>query len=507
MPQNTIDYSTRDFLTIQSQINSDDTLKQSPSWIKNLIAGVFDVLNNTLNAVVNSILIRTAYSRPVMMDVLKLIDYDLSWKQSASSLMTVNIDPSLTAFSSYTIVKADLKFQAPGTTSRAVQQFEALSDLTFPMGTSTTSAQVSQQATQISTKIGVTDGSNWQLVDLPQVDVLRDSVMIQIGSDPFTRVDSFVNYTVSDKVFKLYYRSDGSSYVIFGGVDSKTNYQFGFIATPGQDIILSYATGGGQDGNVTTGQINQYIGSDTGIISVINNTAATGGAEAETIANARQLAPLRSRETGYFINESTGISLSRRIDGVMSATIKSNGLLSVNVWIIPNGGGYPSTDLKNEVQALLQSRSVLGEITVSVFDPIYIDSMISIAISLINGFSIALVSKYVGLAVILKAHEMANSVIATFEEQGISAAIDQINSLYSSIIGTFSTDTDSAQITDILTRTIPIGIGETLQLEDIITAAGLIKGVDYPKVLSPIAPIVSIPGGQVRVTSISVTQL
>jgi hypothetical protein len=117
--KNTINYATRDFINLVAQFNSDVQLKQSPAWIKNMIGGAFDVLNNTLNALANSMFIRTAYARTVLQDVLQLVDYQLDWKQNASVLETVNINPALTATSSYTILKANLKFQSSGTTIRS----------------------------------------------------------------------------------------------------------------------------------------------------------------------------------------------------------------------------------------------------------------------------------------------------------------------------------------------------------------------------------------------------
>jgi hypothetical protein len=375
------------------------------------------------------------------------------------------------------------------------------------MGTSQTSILVKQQATQPAANLGSTDGSNWQLFDLPDVDVLKDTLVITIGADVYTRVTTFASYGPADKVFKIYYRTDGSSYIKLGGVDTKSGAQFGFIPASGQSVNAVYATGGGADGNVEVGAINQYIGADSGVTTVNNSEAAEGGAAEESIANARELAPLRTRETGYFINESTGVSLAKSVDGVLKASIVRTGLLAVAGYIIPNGGGYPSTTLKNAVRDLLIARSPLEDINVVINDPTYIPTAVTLNIKLYPGYLFANIQKYCALAIVMKAHELADTIQTTYQEQGIDACIAMINADIGSITGTFQTAVDGVQISDIMNRIVPIKIGEDLQLEDIITACGFVKGVDYVKITSPSGGVSSFPGGQVKVNSVTATQI
>jgi len=509
MAANTINYTARDFLSILQQINSDPQLAQTPDVWKKMFAGIGDNNSNQINAIANALLLRTAFARDILTDVLRLNDYDLAWKSQSSAAITININPSYTSTGSYTIPATQVKAQTLGTPAQAALQFEGKANIVFPQGTSSTTTTVYHQTTQNTLNIGNTDGSNWQTFNITDVDVVKESLVVQIGSDYYTRVTSFANNTGADKVYKIYYRSDGSSYLQFGGIDSVSGFQYGFIPTSGQSVNVTYALGGGAVGNVLNATITQYVGGNAAVTSVTNPSAAQGGADEETIANAVAVAPLRARETGYFLNESTGISLvMNNIPGVLMLSIKRSSLLAVNVWVIPDGGGLPSTSLMNQIQAYLVAQSPLGDIDVTVNNPTYLSTAVSLGLSLQPGAVFSQVASYCALAIVVKAHELAPTCISTFNEQGISAAIDFINANFYGVTGvSFNVATDGAQIADILRHTTPVAFGESLVIEDFAAQCGWITGVDYIKMISPVSDINGIDGALVRIVSVAVAQL
>jgi len=505
--KNPISYSVRDGLTIQAQIDADAELRQTSSVWKKLFAGIFDSLSNTLNAVVNSVLLRTAYARNILQEVLQLIDYQLAWKTQSSATLTVNINPALTVSTTYTVQPEDIIAQTPPTVNRPAVRFEGLTAIVFSIGTSSSSTTVYQQTTQTAQNIGTTTGESWQELDLPDLDVLKNRITLQVGADTYTQVDTFANSTSANKVYRIFYRSDGSSYIRLPGVDDVTGFAFGYVPPAGQTVTATYAAGGGSIGNVEAGDISQYIGADAGVTSVSNPGRASGGANQESIANAQNVAPIRVRETGYFINRSTGESLARSVSGVLKAQIMRSGLLTYSGWIIPQGGGLPSTELKTAVQDLLTERSPLEEITGTISDPTYISQSIAINAKIYSGYTFSDLSRYCKLAILCKAHELADTLISDFTENGIESAIEFINDNFVSIVGTFSSSTDAAQVSEILRRTIPIAMGENLELEDIIAQCALVTGIDYVKVTSPTSAVIGGNGTQIKVISVAVTQI
>lgn len=464
-------------------------------------------MSNTLNAVVNALLLRTAYARNILQEVLTLIDYQLSWKTQSSVGITVNINPALTVSGSYTVTALNLVFQTEPTVNRPAIRFESLLPATFTIGTSSTTVTGYQQTTQSAQNIGTTNGGSWQEYDMPDIDILKNRIVVQVGADTYAQVDTFANSTSVDKVYRIYYRTDGSSYIMFSGIDDVSGFAFGYVPPAGLTITVTYATGGGAIGNVDPGEVIQYTGADAGVTTVTNPGTASGGGNEESIANAQNVAPIRARETGYFINESTGISLAKSVDGVLKAQIKRTGLLTYGGWIIPSGGGLPSTLLKTTVQNLLTNRSPLGEITGTISDPTYINTSISVQIKLYSGYIYSDISRYVALACVTKAHELAEELISEFTERGVDSAIEYINDNFSSITGIFSSTTDSTQVSEILRKTTPILMGEGLEPEDIVSAGALVAGVDYIKAISPATSITGVNGAQIKVSAFTAVQL
>ncbi len=504
-----VNYSTRDYSGVVSQIESDPDLKEQPTRWKRLIAGVFDVLNNTINAVANALLLRTAYDRTILQDTLALIGYDLRWKQTSQALLTVTIQASATASSSYTINASDIVGSTAGTTSKPPLRFEARNSLTFSIGTTVSSILVYQQTTVPSQVIGVTDGSDWQMVDLPDSDVLRETLVVQIGVDLYTRVSSFGKSSNTDKHYKLYYRSDGSSYIKFGGIDAQTSLQYGYKASAGQNVAVSYATGGGVDSGTFANTITQYIGANANVVSINNASDSTGGINEESISNAIELAPLSLRAvSGQFTNESSGRSIALGIDGVLDVQIIKTGLLSVDVCVLPVGGGLPSTTVKDAVTVALTKASLLEEVKVAVIDPTYITTNVTALLKVLSGYNASKVIAYVKFAIVYRISEIGKSIYQTYDSNGVSSVISQINTLYSAIIGaTFNVLEDGAQIERILINGEYQIVGRNLLIEDLAIACANVYGVDYIKFTNPASEIVVSSGALIKPSTITITQI
>ena len=74
-----------------------------------------------------------------------------------------------------------------------------------------------QQETKEQVSVGTSDGTtSWQVFDLPDLDVIEDTLSILINSDVWTLVDSLVDSISTDKHCILRYNTDNSSYLLFG---------------------------------------------------------------------------------------------------------------------------------------------------------------------------------------------------------------------------------------------------------------------------------------------------
>ncbi|ATN95054.1 putative baseplate assembly protein [Leptospira phage LE4] len=499
-----IQYSTKDFLTALADIESDPELRKFPARFKRLHAGTVDAINNNLNAVFNSIILRTAFSRPILQDILQLIDYQMSWKKTSVATIQITVVSSATP---YVILKADCIFGTAGTVDQASIQFESREDIAVPALTTLISRTVYSQTTQPQRTIGVTDGSNFQEIDLPDLDILPETLFITINGNQYDLVDSFAESASTDRHFRIYFRSDGSSYIQLPGVDQVDNTSFGQVPPQGQTVYANYATGGGANTNVSANTITEYLGTDSNIVSVNNGSPASGGLDEETIQNAVTIAPLRARTTRYFINRSTGVAVAKEIDGVLYADIVKVGALSCECYIIPVGGGIASSQLLQEVEDLLVSRSPLEEIEVNAYTASYLTTFVNMQIKLLPGFSYADVAKFSSLAVCQTLHVLGQYIFEVYASNGVQSAIEEINSIYGPIIGYTFTIADSSGIIQILGNVETAVVSKPRKISEIYMALGFVQGLDYANIVAPNSDLVPNNGSITNVSTVTLTQV
>lgn len=542
---NPIRYTSRTFTTILNDINSDSNLVDKPDWWKKIWSGIGDMLSMYINATANQSFLRTGFTRQAIIDLCKLIDYELSGRSTSSGVLIFHLDGA-TVFPK-AVAQSDIKGQSEGTLSISSKLFEsraaqtvAATNEAFTVSTGddwlivarvyTTGEKVrvtttntlpaplaintdyyviyvdathirlatsllnayagtyidittvgvgvhtvhlysfqatcyQQESLENSIIIGVSDGSSeWQEFNLAHKYILEDTVELTINSQTWTKVDTFVNSISTDRHFRMMYKSDGNSSIVFG------NGTYGAI--PGAfDIYADYAYGGGIDSNISIqNKINIYAGGDSDINSVTNQGTFTGGGNEESITNAKNIAPLLLKARDRFVTIEDGEALSLAYAGVSRAAVNPNvyGVLSCQVVIVPDGGGTPSSALKTALDTYLTERTVFGSIDVRVVDPSYSTVNVTSAMNVKSGYVFSDVLPYYTLAVRLLFSEVTNEIIEDYLENGITSAITYINSKWSTSFGT----SDHAQIQAILDALTDTGMipdfGQTYQESDVL---------------------------------------
>ena len=133
---NPIQYTSRTFLTIMADINSDTDLVDKPDWWKRMIAGIGDVLSIWENASANQSFLRTAFSRRAVADNCQLIDYQLTEKQSSSGYCLFDILPAATL--PINVSAAELAAITSSQVATTTLRFEARTGLTIVSSTAVT---------------------------------------------------------------------------------------------------------------------------------------------------------------------------------------------------------------------------------------------------------------------------------------------------------------------------------------------------------------------------------
>lgn len=362
-------------------------------------------------------------------------------------------------------------------------------------------ATVYQQESAAAVVLGTSDGiSPWQRFDFSDKNIILDTVKIIINSVLWSRVDSFINSSPSDPHYKILYKTDGGFSVMFGsGI-------YGMI--PGAFAVNSeYAIGGGLESNVNVlNSVSAYASDAVGIVGVSNPRAITGGADAETIENAKVVAPMLLKTRDRFVTAEDGRALALGFGGITRCRVNPNvyGLLSSQVVIVPTGGGTSSAGFKSDLDDYLTERTILEQIDVRVIDASYNTINFVGTAKLKSGYTWSAVHPFIILALRLIVTEIGYEIYSMYKSEGISEAVEIINSKWSTSFG----GNDFEQIQRLLDNFNPAEIGFNVQRSD---AEGFVDsfvyGVDYINISSPSFPI---SNSNIEITtdgSVTITQV
>ncbi len=561
---NPIQYTSRTFNTILTDINSDPELIDKPNWWKRVWAGVGDVFSMWLNATANNLFLRTSFTRQAVADLLALIDYqldsqstsigDLRFYLNNATIFPVSIAiGDLVALSSGSVAVSAKRFESsagvvvnaivevitsaeinittdiltvteiyetgeklllsgadlPNPISANIGYFAIyITDTTIKLATSLSNALLGiniditttgsgnitihrysfeiscqQQESKSNVTIGTSDGSTeFQEFNIPDLNVLKNSISVSINGIAWTKVTTLVNSSSTDKHFLLIYNTNNGSLIKFG------NNTYGMIP-PAFPILIGYAVGGGVNSNINVAnKITTCAGSDSNIESVTNLGPFTGGSNPETIESGKNIAPILLKSRDRFITTEDGEALALGFGGISQVRINKNtfGVLSVQVLTIANGGGNPDTTYKNSLQAYLIDRTLLEEIDVRVQDTTITSTNVTSGAKPLSGYSYANVLPYFRLAWKLLLSEASQEIKDIYTNNGIGDAVTLINTIFSESF----TSIDYASIEEQMIALEPRQIGEDLEES---TAIGFIDsnvvGLDYFTITAPTFPI------------------
>lgn len=504
------------FNEIISDLNSDSRTADAPYFFKAIFAGIFSVLAIRFNILGNQLLLPTSQDRTIAEDILAWQDYRLRSITPAKVQMTIVVDASATLSGSHTVQKENLICAARGDSSTRTEQFEGRSDLVIPMGQTVAVFDAWQQKTKTGISVGIATGKNIQIVQFPDLNVVVETIQITYGSDVYVpaRVafdeneDSFAEASATDKVFCFKQRSDGSCYAIFGFVD-EDGVQYGKIPPDGVAGIATYAvTDGGNGGNVAANKITSYLGSDGLVVSVNNDSAATGGAAQQLLSDAKNVAPLRAQTHNMFWNQETGEAIANAVSGVLKSRVKITGQNTAEVYIMPFGGGDAPGELIDTVVNRLVGKTFFQQCDLSGFSVSYANTAISFGVKMLSGVSYADNLRYIMFAVAYRSSEVSFYVYEQYINLGFSAIISLINNTYSTLTGYTYSENDSVQLRRILDNVEFNTFESTFGPTDISTAIeGFVTGVDFVTVFSPSSILHPAANQIIKPTSITPSQL
>jgi predicted phage baseplate assembly protein len=211
-----------------------------------------------------------------------------------------------------------------------------------------------------------TPGQTFALARTPLIDGSLEVIVNEGTSSVWTEVVSLLNSQPTDTSYVVRRDENDVAWIQFG------DFTYGRPPRRGRNnITANYNIGGGAKGNVPAGAISKIVQPVAQLKRVLNVGAATGGADAETNADAVLRGPQQFRSMGRAVTAADYVQHAKTF-GVAKVQAKASSWNVVQLFVAPAGGGYPSLTLQKDLIAYFDNKRMLTT-QVQVKDPMYID--------------------------------------------------------------------------------------------------------------------------------------
>lgn len=322
----------------------------------------------------------TADEPESLLQLLRLIGYELAAPSPARADLRIGVDPTIAA---PLTIPARTRF----TTTTDAIPFETVQAITVTLGQLSAPdpgtglryyapIPVIQGATQTD-PVAVSDGSPNQLYPLPAKPVVDGSIDVVVnepgGPTKWRIVETLATSTPADRDVATQRTADDTTFLLFG---DGTN---GMIPPRSAGIDATFMVGGTPVGNVAAGE--EFASAIALIQEVKTPSAAAGGTDAESIDRARRLAPRLFRAQDRAVTTDDYRDLLLQVPGVGKAEAVVAGWNEMVLYVAPAGAvTEPSDLLKRDVLAYLEPRR-MATTTLKVIGPraadIYLEATIN----------------------------------------------------------------------------------------------------------------------------------
>ncbi len=250
-----------------------------------------------------------------------------------------------------------------------------------------------------SESLGVSDGSAYQQYIVAGTPIIDGTLIVKVDGTTWIQKNSLAASGPADQHYYVQRDADDQITVFFGD-DSN-----GKIPPNTQSVTSEFRAGGGIRGNIAADTI-QIINDDilyggSPVSASVTNPAATiGGTDRETMEYAKLHAPETLKTLGRAVTEGDYKELSEAFSGVARASIVPNEIFQyklIDLYIIPDGGGLPSQALKDNLLAYLDDKRMVNDV-ITIKDPIYVQIEMTGAVTVLSSYVNAVVEAAVDAA-------------------------------------------------------------------------------------------------------------
>ena len=311
------DALVQDFLNRYGAVNTDFSTQNYVTAFLELIAYVGDMLAFTQDAQARECFFPTAVLRESILKHAALIGYQLPGRVAATALVRFELERE--SLFSTTIPAETVLTTADGNSSL---RFRVLDDEVLPAGPAGTAVEFYVEHSELFSDIFTASGSASSRFLTSRTNVLLSGIqsdgnlepnvlVITVDGIPYTIVDSFLESEPTDTHVIVTLSNSGRLIATFG------NGQNG-IAADGE-VIIDGRYGGGSSGNnavITQGPSLLNDNSESIIYSVFNSVVSGGGADEQSIEEARVQAPLSLQTSNRTVSRQDFITNSEGVPGV-----------------------------------------------------------------------------------------------------------------------------------------------------------------------------------------------
>lgn len=393
------DYTNRDYASLVASMLDLAALKL-PEWtdrsendlgrlLIELFAYTGDVLLYYQDRIANEAFLATAIERRSIIDLLALIGYTLATPAPASAELTLSI-----ANDAPTPIRIEVgaRFATQAIPGKPAIEFIYLpvtgSALEVPRDGSQNPPIIPTNITVINASrvenevLGVSTGEANQSFRLTQRPVLlprdpdsQDYLQVEVnpggGFERWQRRGTLLYSLSRDAHFTVAVNDSDEAELLFG------DGRYGRIPPLGSTIRATYLIGGGASGNVGANTITVVKGGVSASATVTNPQAASGGADRESIENARRQAPRVFRSMQRAVTAEDYIALAENVPGVARAIAVARAWNYVDLYVVAAGNLDLTDELRSQLLRYFEERRMVTTL-LSVRSPIFVTIDIAI---------------------------------------------------------------------------------------------------------------------------------
>lgn len=185
---------------------------------------------------------------------------------------------------------------------------------------------------------------------------VEGSLVLKVGDQTWTQVESFAYSTAYDKVYKVEVNNEMLPVILFG------NGKFGMKPEIGSRLSGRYYITTGANGNVGRASFDKaptFITNAAPTATVTNYNSATSGSDYEGFETLKEHIPLSIRTLGVAITKEDYEAIAKIAAGVDKSYVNYICGRFVEIYITPEGGGIASQTLLEAVAKTLSKSKVI----------------------------------------------------------------------------------------------------------------------------------------------------